>query len=155
MNEQMLHYTASGLDNIYLLDGFHYAESKRGRTVRIEDQAGLHRAIGRFLVRQKHCLTGNELRFLRHELGLSQPKLALLLGESEQSVARREKKQKRGKRPSSQERLLRFMYEEHSGGNETLSEFLKSLADLDERQNSEVVFEQSDGWRQTAEREAA
>lgn len=50
MNEQRLHYTACGLDNIYLLDGFHIVEGRRGRVVRIEDQQGLHKAIGSFPV---------------------------------------------------------------------------------------------------------
>ncbi len=155
MTEQRLQYTACGLDSIYLLDGFRFAEGKRGRVVKIEDQNGLHRAIGDFLIRQKRSLNGKELRFLRHELGLSQPKLAGLLGESEQSVARREKREKGWKRPTPQERLLRFMFEEQLGGNEPLVEFLRALADLDERENTDVEFKQLDGWQRAEERTAA
>ena len=145
-DEQRLHYTACGLDNIYLLDGFHRVETGRGRVVRIEDEQGLQRAIGAFLIRQKRSLTGHELRFLRIQLGLSQPKLGDLLGESEQSVARREKgKGKRAARPTLQEKVLRFMFEERLGGNEPLEDFLKALADLDEQQNAEVELRSKEG----------
>ena len=91
MKEQKLHYTSCGLDNVYLLNGYSVVKTRRGIVTRIEDPQGLHVAIGACLVRQKKGLTGKELRFLRHELGLSQPALATLLGESAQSVARREK----------------------------------------------------------------
>jgi|SRR5690554_2028022 len=155
MNEQRLHYTACGLDNIYLLDGFHVVEGKRGRSVRIEDQQGLHKAIGAFLIRQKRSLNGEELKFLRHELGLSQPALAHLLGESEQSVARREKRKQGWARPTPQERMLRFMFEERLGGNESLEEFLKALADLDAQQQEEVEFSKDGKWSLAEEKEAA
>ncbi|HEX4294787.1 MAG TPA: hypothetical protein VHZ29_11685, partial [Rhizomicrobium sp.] len=76
MAEKRFKYTACGLDNIYLGNGFSIEKTSRGRVVRIEDLQGLHRAIGEMLVRQKRSLVGAELRFLRQELGLSQSRLA-------------------------------------------------------------------------------
>jgi DNA-binding transcriptional regulator YiaG len=153
MKEQdKLLYTACGLDNVYLLNGYHVVETKRGRMIRIDDQQGLHRAIGEYLVRQKRSLVGKELRFLRHQLGLSQPALATLLGESEQSVARREKRRKGWKKPIPQDRMLRYMFEQRLSGNEKLEEFLRSLADLDEANMTKVEFKKS---KKTAQWERA
>jgi hypothetical protein len=74
---------------------------------------------------------------------LSQPGLANLLGESEQSVARREKRKKAWKKPTPQDRMLRYMYEQRLSGNERLEEFLQSLANLDELKLSRVEFKKS------------
>ncbi len=148
--DEMYRYTASGLDDIYLVNGFTTTDGPRGPVTHIHNIDGLHRAIGEDLVRQRHSLTGREMRFLRHELGLSQSNLADLLGVSEQSVARREKTKKRTARPSPQERLIRFLYEEHIGGNEKLAVFLKDLAELDEVRIQEPWKLEQDSWRKAA-----
>ncbi len=82
MKKAPLHYSACGLDDVYLLNGFTVSDSSRGEVTKIKDIDGLHRAIGGNLVRQKRSLNGKELRFLRTELGLSQANLSTLLGES-------------------------------------------------------------------------
>ena len=91
MTTERLHYTMCGLDDVYLMNGFEYKETPRGRRLHIFDQEGLHKAIGGYLIRQSRGLTGKELRFLREELDLSQTTLARWIGESDQSVARRER----------------------------------------------------------------
>ncbi|SRR5579862_188867 len=156
MAEKRFKYTACGLDNIYLGNGFSIEKASRGRIVRIEDLQGLHRAIGEMLVRQKRSLVGVELRFLRQELGLSQSRLAGMLGESEQSVARREKREKQWKRPTAQERIIRYMYEQYiEGSNETLSEFLNLLGELDDVQDTAIEFENDGKWHRAEEGLAA
>jgi len=145
--KELYRYTACGLDDIYLLDGFRITgNSPRGPVVQIEYVQDLHRAIGEDLIRQKRSLIGKELKFLRHELGLSQPALASLLGESEQSVARREKSKKRPKKSNTQERMIRYLYEEHIGGNEKLTQFLKDLAALDDGNDDEPWTLGKQGW---------
>ena len=151
MTTQGLHYTLCGLDSVYLLDGFEYEETKRGRRLHIHDQEGLHQTIGRCLVRQARGLTGRELKFLREELGLSQTSLARLIGESDQSVARREKREKPYKRPPAQERMIRFLYEERTQ-NEKLHDFLKSIANSDDFGDTAQLtfeFEKDDRWRKS------
>jgi transcriptional regulator with XRE-family HTH domain len=104
------------------------------------------------LIRQKRSLIGKELRFLRHQLGLSQPALANLLGESEQSVARREKRKKAWKKPTPQDRMLRYMLGQRLSGSERLEEFLQSLSSLDELKLRRVEFKKS---KRTAQWERA
>ena len=90
----------------------------------------MHRAIGQFLAREKKSLSGREFRFLRHELDLSQARLAALFGVDAQSVARWEKG--RVKIPGAVERMIRAVYDEHIGGNRTVTEILSGLAELDD-----------------------
>lgn len=85
------HYTECGLNNIYLVNGYKFIETPRGKSVSINDIDGLHKAIGLLLVTSKKDLSGEEIRFLRLELLMSQNTLAKLLGVSEQAIRRWEK----------------------------------------------------------------
>ena len=146
MTHESHHYRECGLDNVYLLNGFSVEESRHGTTVRIQDMDGLHLAIGTHLVRAKRDLTGAELRFLRHELGLSQRLLGLLLGKSGQTVARGEKELSRI--DGAADRLVRLLYAQHTGENEKIKNVLQELAALDERIAEDIQFEDTgEGWR--------
>lgn len=150
MADDKLHYTQCGLDNVFLLNGFAIEHGTRGQVVRVNDQQGLHAVIGEALIRQRSGLSGKEVRFLRHEMGLSQAVLARLLGEDEQSVARREKRAQGTKRVGAQERMIRYLYEQFIGGDEELSSFLKTLAEQDERAREDWEFRNAGGWNRAA-----
>lgn len=87
------HYTSSGLDNIYLLNGFTNEEEDGEKAISFADIDGLHRAIGLHIVLARKAPSGKELRFLRNEMDMSQAELARILGVTDQSVARWEKGQ--------------------------------------------------------------
>jgi len=90
--KEPLHYTDCGLDNIYLRNGFSDEPDEDGdQYLTITDIDGLHRAIGMNIVLARKAPTGKELKFLRNELSMSQAELGLVLGVSDQSVARWEK----------------------------------------------------------------
>jgi len=149
------HYTECGLNNIYLLNGYKCIQTPRGKAVSINDLDGLHRAIGLFLVTTKKDLSGEEIRFLRHELLMSQNTLAKLLGVSEQAIHRWEKGKINMPKPS--ESLLRLLYRDHVhqvGHNKDgkISTMLKEIADLEERNNhDELLFKDTaKGWKSAA-----
>jgi putative transcriptional regulator len=123
------HYTESGLDNVWLANGFRIVPSDRGESLAIEDLEGLHVAIGRSIVEEEKKLTGPEIRFLRTELLLSQNALSRLLGVTEQTVARWEK----GKVviPTTSDAALRQLYLEHVGGAGKITELLQRIADIE------------------------
>ncbi len=140
------HYRECGLDNVYLVNGFRYSETPHGRAVHIEDIDNLHRAIGEYLVFEKRELSGKEIRFLRYELGLSQTMLSAAVGKSGQSVARWEKGER--KIDGAAERLLRLIYMEHVGENESIREVLGRLTELDDLIFDELSFEETEeGWQ--------
>ena len=112
----MYHYTDSGLKNIYLINGFVKHETPYGPGVSIDDMDGLHKAIGKWLTTVPKPLTGAELRFLRHELDLSQKKLGLMMGKTEQAIGRWERGGAKPIDPAA-DRLVRIFYIEHVEGN--------------------------------------
>jgi len=64
----MYHYTESGLQNVWLENGYSKVRTKYGTGVAIHDVDGLHRMIGKTIAR-KPRMTGAEFRFLRKQLG--------------------------------------------------------------------------------------
>ena len=82
----MYHYTESGLQNVWLKNGYTMKKTPYGKGASIQDIEGLHKLIGS-LIAKKPKLTGAKLRFLRKEMGLSQRALGELVGTSEQNVS--------------------------------------------------------------------
>jgi putative transcriptional regulator len=158
MTNRMYQYKESGLNNIYLANGFSEKETSRGRTVHIENVDGLHRAIGLWLARDKKTLDGREARFLRLEMGLSQVALAVLLGKNEQSIARWEKKDLSADEgiPPESERLIRFLYLEFTGDDTPMRDFLRALADLETIDQGDRAFAETEaGWEHEERKEAS
>ena len=131
MHDDRYHYTECGLDDVFLMNGFEWNASPRGRTIAIKDIDALNRAIGEHLSRRKKDLSGKEMRFLRREMLMSQATLAHLLKVSEQTIHRWET----GKSafPKAAEAVIRRLYLEHgSVEKETLRDTLTRIADLEE-----------------------
>lgn len=149
MSEAHYHYTECGLSNIYLVNGYKSIETPRGIAISIHDIDGLHKAIGLFLVAFKKDLSGEEVRFLRHEMLMSQSTLAKLLGMSEQAIRRWETGKVHIPKPS--ESLLRLLYREHINDKDgKISAMLKKIADLEEN-NDELLFKDTaKGWQTAA-----
>src|SRR5262245_51489104 len=111
MENKQYHYIECGLSNIYLVNGFNIIETSLGKAVSINNVDGLHNAIGLFLISTMKDLSGSEIRFLRHEMLMSQKTLSSLLGVSEQEIRRWENGKIKIPKPS--ESLLRLLYREH------------------------------------------
>jgi len=144
----MYHYTESGLSNVWLSNAYTERVIHGEKAVSIPDSDQLHQVIGRALAR-KAQLTGAELRFLRKELGLSQARLGLIVGTSEQTVSLWER---RGKIPIAVQRLVKFVYLAQLDGNEVVCEVLKRLIEFDtEAPEKKLVFEDiNTGWKEAA-----
>jgi DNA-binding transcriptional regulator YiaG len=131
-----LHYTISGLNNVYLLNGYRIRKTPHGDTLSIEDIDGLHRAIGRRLIAVERPLVGRELRFLRLEMDLSQKCLGAIIGSNEQSVKRWEKHKDTPISSGPADRLLRALYGEFIGADGTVRRMLDRLAHFDQGETS-------------------
>lgn len=140
-------YSESGLQNVWLANGYKTRKVAGGKAVAILDADGLHRAIGRSIACKAH-LTGAELRFLRKELDLSQVRLGPIVGASEESVSLWER---RGKIPKSTARLIQALYMETIDGNVHIRDLLARLSDLDRVEQTKLVFEDTaSGWKEAA-----
>jgi putative transcriptional regulator len=149
MKSEPLHYTASGLPDVWLLNGFHREETSHGPAIRIEDADGLHRTLARTLVTAKKSLAPAELRFLRKLLTLSQANVARLIGSTDQTVARWEKGET--SIDPAAERLIRFIVLEHLGDDVVVKEELAALAEQDEALHGEHRLKwQGKIWKRAA-----
>lgn len=81
-------YTMCGLDYVYLLDGYRKHETKYGSGVAIEHADELDRQIAAYVILSHTRLRGQEVRFLRALMDMSQTELAAHLGMQRVSVAR-------------------------------------------------------------------
>jgi len=144
------HYTQSGLDNVWLENGFTFDQTPYGRGVIIENVHGLHEAIGYALLDKPGRLTGRELRFLRKELELSQSRLGELMGKTDQTVARWEKAQE--VLPDT-DFLVRHIYRQTVvSAYASYVEMVDYLKEKDlELYNGEFSFQETEeGWKKAA-----
>ena len=86
------HYTACGLDNVWLGNGYKLKTTRHGTAAAVSDVDGLHKLIANTLIDKPGRLTGKEFRFLRTQLGLSQEALGVMLDFSENAVSLWERK---------------------------------------------------------------
>jgi putative transcriptional regulator len=154
-------YTECGLDYVYLIGGYNIINmANYGECVQIINPEGLHRAIGKFLVRRRKALSGKEVKFLRHEMDMSQPTLAHLLGVTEQTVQKWEAG-RTAQVPSPADALIRLIYSETIGERSGIRRRLKRIADLEDQLDDLVMIFKSTNnapqpvWRETKMAEAA
>lgn len=141
------HYTESGLDNVYLIDGFTVHQTPYGDGVSIKNIDALHKAIGRFIIKSQSAVTGAELRFLRLEMGLGQKKLADLIGATEQTLRLWEKHRPKAL-PGPADRLMRALYAEYVGGDGSVRRMVDRLAQIGEAEPARVQLRTTrTGWK--------
>ncbi|KSV93974.1 DNA-binding transcriptional regulator [Sinorhizobium sp. GL28] len=140
------HYTDSGLDNVWLENGYTVHQTPYGEGVSIQDTEGLHRAIGKWIIELPKPINGAELRFIRLEMELTQRDLGGILGVEEQAVRRWEKTRDRSINGPA-DRLLRALYEEYLDGDGSVRRMVDRLASLNRVDQTKVSFCETDkGW---------
>jgi len=139
------HYRTSGLDDVYLLNGFDVIEYGDEKAVSIHNIDGLHQVISCTLVHQEARLTGREFRFLRIEMDLSQKACGLWFGMSDQTVALWEKNDRV---PQWADAFIRLVYMESLGEDSEVREVLDMLSKIDRaiHRGDIRVEELEDGW---------
>lgn len=126
------HYTDSGLDNVYLTNGYNVVKTPYGDAVSIDGLRSLHKAIGEGIVEQQGAMNGAEFRFLRKELDLTQSALAGIMGEQVQSIARWEKNRTKPLRGSA-DKLMRVLYDEYINGDGSTRRVIDKIVVLDNK----------------------
>jgi putative zinc finger/helix-turn-helix YgiT family protein len=107
--QQKYHYTECGLDNVYLENvDVRVCESCGHKAVRIPRILELHSAIGRAVAMQPCPLRGQDIRFLRKQLGYSAKAWATFLRMDVSTLSRLENDQQVAGPQSDS--LIRFLY---------------------------------------------
>jgi DNA-binding transcriptional regulator YiaG len=143
---KMYHYTESGLDNIYLVNGF--TLDKDG-TLFIEDIHGLHKFIAESLVYLARKLKGREIRYIRHYLDLSQKVFGEMLGVDYQTVHRWETGKSRITKMA--DRFIRVILQEYLDPESKARDVIDRLSDLDNDRGKDTKLELShkrDKWKE-------
>lgn len=141
------HYIDSGLDNVWLENGYTVHQTPYGEGISIQDTDGLHRAIGEWLISLPKPLNGAELRFIRLEMELTQRDLASILGADEQAVRRWEKYRTKAVNGPA-DRLLRAVYGEYLHGDGSVRRMVDRLAQLNQVEKVDIRFcDTPEGWR--------
>lgn len=140
------HYTLSGLDDIYLLNGFKIHNTPHGQGVAIEHADELHKAIGLHLVTSRKALGPKDMRFLRKNMRFTQSELARCLGLTSQTVARYEKGST--EIPGPADRLMRIVYAFHLMEPEQRQQFMddfrreiEEIEEFDETVDAPIYFQ--------------
>ncbi|KOQ67076.1 helix-turn-helix domain-containing protein [Stenotrophomonas maltophilia] len=145
-------YLGSGLDNVYLQNGYKLLQLASGEEVlHIEDIPGLHTAIASAIVDSPVELDAKTFKFLRKERDLSQRKLAEILGVEEQTVSNWERA--KTPIPKSADLVLRALTKECLSNNASLKAIIEHMNELDrERHREEIRIELAlnDHWRLAA-----
>jgi DNA-binding transcriptional regulator YiaG len=146
----LFHYVQCGLDNVWLTSGVEVTETDYGKGFRISKAEELHEAIARSIINGPRHLRGQEARFLRVLLNLSQDAMAKILGVDRATVIRWERARER---PLTmiQDIAVRTTYAARATGDDFLLSVIKEMQDTDEKAYSDLprqVFETSNqGWR--------
>lgn len=144
------HYTECGLDYVHLLNGFTVEDTPYGQGVAIDNADQLHAAIAHAVVTAPQALRGQELRFLRAMLDLSQEALGEMLGKSRASIARWEGALNDAI-PGEADRLLRLFYALKTEGDDSARDILDLLSRIGEQQDRTASFrETKGGWKAAA-----
>ena len=130
-----LHYTACGLDDVYLMNGFKRDVIDGEDVVMVDDMDNLWKAIGLHLVAKKKVLLPKEIRFLREHMEYTQAELGAKLRVSDQTVARWEKGTAQADGPADFALRVLFLASKRAQpeGGELLGKIIKMLEDMIER----------------------
>jgi DNA-binding transcriptional regulator YiaG len=147
----MYHYIESGLDYVWLANGYTVHKTEYGKGVSIENIEALQKTIALWIIDSPATMTGAEFRFLRMELDLSQRRIAELINAEEQAVRRWEKARNKPVKGSA-ERMMRVLFHAYSGGDAEIRHMIDKLATLDATPApSKVVMRETDNkWRSQA-----
>jgi len=152
-----LHYTACGLDDVYLVNGFKREVVDGEEFITIENLDSLWKAIGLHLVTTRKVLAPKEIKFLRDHMNLTQAELGARLRVSDQTVARWEKGETKDV-PGPADLMLRVFFLASACAQPEGYKILEKVAELcekiiacDELQPKRAVFRHLQGakrWRE-------
>jgi len=129
---KLFQYTGCGLDYVYLLNGYEEVAEDGETFVAISSADELHDAIAHVIVTSPRRLRGQEVRFLRGRLGLSQEALGEAIGDCSRSTVARWEAERNAPIDGSYDKELRLLYILHRTENAEMQSILRELRAKDE-----------------------
>ena len=129
-----LHYVESGLDDVWLLNGFRVEVFEGyGEAIGVNERPNLWRLLGRHIARQDRRMNGQELRFLRALLDWSQTEVGRRLGYADHQMVAKWEKAEHGPIPIPADLLLRACYLESIKEKPMVAQISRRLAEIADR----------------------
>lgn len=127
---QTYHYTECGLDNVYLKNvDVRVCTSCKAQSVRLPKVLELHATIGKAIAMQPCPLRGQDVRFLRKQLGFSAKEWTMFLRTDASTLSRWENEQQNiGSQSDVLIRLLYFRIRDEQEGNLTSDRVAEAAA---------------------------
>lgn len=132
----MYHYTTSGLDNVWLQNGYTVKQTPYGEAVSVVDADALHGMLAICLTKKAGRLTGKEFRFLRTMMCLSQQALASMMGVSEQALSLWERN---NRVTQSGDAVVRMLILEKLEGDGKMSKVIERVNTVERLCNQQIV----------------
>lgn len=138
----MHHYLMSGLDNVYLKNGYTIVtDEEHGECISITNAETLHKCIVKTLVRVERRLTTNEIHFLRKALNMSTFDMYEVLGSTFGIVPHMTPTEECVLRLYASEKLLRIQ--------QSPSKTMQAM--MSRKPNTNMYFELKTIWKRTNE----
>ena len=134
----MYQYKQSGLDNVWLVNGFEVISTPYGNAVKFENANELDGAIAKALLHKNEVMNGKEFRFLRQQIGMSQNDVARFMQLDVQTIARWEKEQVA--LPFANDAILRFLYSSYEEKDAQILPMIETMKIIDKCTNSKLFL---------------
>lgn len=143
-------YTECGLDNVVIEGIAIHTDDDGDECVEIPRIHALHRTIAEGIINHEKGMTGQELRFLRTEMGMTQSELAKLVHRERVTVSRWERSE--CEIDSTGEALVRLQAAQKLGIDldETILELSERCVPTTETQQIVIETQDDDGYRMKA-----
>jgi DNA-binding transcriptional regulator YiaG len=150
IDNSLFPYEGCGLDWVFLANGYTVHETPYGRGIAIQDADGLHALVLREIITSPHPIRGQELRFIRSMLDLSQEGMGKIIGVQRLQVTRMEANRKKPITPSA-DRAVRMFLALRQHDRDLGDRILELLTEFDDLEHERTTFVPSDhGWMRAA-----
>ena len=136
----MHRYTESGLNNIWLNNGYQLSEG----CLALEDKWNLHYVIAKQIINQKGKLSPDEFKYLRTEIKATQAVIGKALGVCESTI--RNWEHNRSEISPIADRMMRLMYRSCADDKADLLKLLNGLMNEDSKKQK-IVLNYTNAWR--------
>jgi DNA-binding transcriptional regulator YiaG len=150
MTSSPLHYVRCGLDWVFLENGFEIHETSHGTGYAIHDVDGLHALLLREIATSQAPIRGQELRFVRTMLDLSQEGIGRIIGVERLAVTRMESDRDKAVSRTADHNIRMYLALREMQ-NDLAGRVLEVLNEIDDHNHGHVHFTPTEaGWARAA-----
>ncbi len=134
----MHHYTESGLDNIWLSNGYQIDDS-----ISVDQPNNLHYTIASHMISLRSKLSPKEFKYLRNDIQATQATFAAVLGISESTI--RNWEHGRSEISPIADRMIRMIYRSCAGDDPDVVNLVNDLT-VQSGNSSKLIFKYTSRW---------